>query len=366
MKLSLKQAIISAVVVLAGVSLLIPYASVFAAPAPVELAPNTQQQAPATTPTQPTTQTPATTPIASATPSTSTTDVPEARCEGGALGWILCPVIKLGQEFVGFLEHHIVEQLKTGPLQRTGRYEDLYKAWAGFRDLANVFFIGIFLVVIFAQALSIKMDSYSIKMMLPRLIIAAIAIQFSFFIMQIGVDISNVVGSGIGGVFTSVVPLGAEGGADTSIAHTFTALGLTAIIGVGAAGLVVAGGLVVPVLLLLLAGALALIGVFITVWMRVLVLQFLVLLAPLAMVAWVLPNTGKWFTMWRDNVMKVLLMYPIIVFIISAAAMGSTFLPKIAITVLLLQEAEGFVGVRAAVLRRLGLEQVLVLEASLE
>jgi hypothetical protein len=164
MKLSLKRALISCVVVLAGVSLFMPVASSFAA---------------------------------------SEDTIPEAttaRCEAGALGWVMCPVIKLGQEFVASMEELIVDQLDTGPIQTTGRYENLHTAWAGFRDLANVFFIGVFLVIIFAQVLNIKMDSYSIKMMLPRLIIAAIAIQFSYFIMQIGVDISNVLGNGIAGV----------------------------------------------------------------------------------------------------------------------------------------------------------------------
>ena len=45
MKLSLKKAIISAVVVLAGVSLFMPLASVFAVAAPLQTAPTAQQQA---------------------------------------------------------------------------------------------------------------------------------------------------------------------------------------------------------------------------------------------------------------------------------------------------------------------------------
>lgn len=306
MKLSLKKAFISAVVVLAGVSLFMPVASTLA----VSNAPTANSAA-----NNPSSGT-----------SSGSTNLPEAttaRCEAGTLGWVLCPVIKLGQDFVGSMEKLIVDKLDTGPIQTTGRYENLHKAWAGFRDLANVFFIGIFIVIIFAQTLSIKMDSYSIKMMLPRLIIAAIAIQFSFFIMQIGVDISNVIGNGIAGIFNDVIKLGPEGGAAVSTAQAFGALTIVGAGGALAAGTAIVTGLAVPALLLLLAAAVSLLGVVITVWLRVLVLQFLILLAPLAIVAWVMPNTEKWFTAWRVNVVKLLLMYPIIVFMISAGALAT-------------------------------------------
>lgn len=289
MKLSLKKAIISAVVVLAGVNFFMPVASVFAAPA---------------------------------SNSTTIQETETARCDAGALTWIVCPVITLSQEFVEKMEEWIVNRLDMGPLQTTGRYENLHNAWAAFRDLANFFFVGVFFVIIFAQALSIKMDSYSLKMLLPRLIVAAIAIQFSFFIMQIGVDISNIVGAGIAGIFQPLVPAGAQTADAGTVAASFGALTL-----VGGAGVLAASafitGLAVPTLLLLLAGAIALLGVIITVWLRVLVLQFLVILAPLAIVAWVLPNTEKWFVAWRINVVKLLLMYPIIVFMISAGALAT-------------------------------------------
>lgn len=289
MKLSLKKAIISAVVVLAGVSLFMPAASVFAAPAS----------------------------------SSSTVEETEvAECQAGAFTWLVCPAITVGQEVVGLLEGWIVDQLDTGPLQTTGRYEDLHEAWAKFRDLANVFFIGVFFVIIFAQALNIKMDSYSIKMMLPRLIVAAIAIQFSFFIMQIGVDISNILGAGIAGIFNSFIPAGSATSDIGTVGLSFGALTLVGVGGALAAGAVITG-LAVPVLLLLLAGAIALVGVILTVWLRVLLLQFLILLAPLAIVAWVMPNTEKWFAVWRTNVIKLLLMYPIIVFMISAGALAT-------------------------------------------
>lgn len=341
MKLSLKQALISAVVVLTGVSLLMPTASVFAVAAPVQTAPVTSPkpttQTTTATPVTPTAQpttTPATTTTAptttttaqsSRTKSTTTTtdSVTSTRCEGGVLGWILCPVVKLGQDFVKQLEDWIVNRLDMGPLQNTGRYENLYKAWSGFRDLANVFFIGIFMAIIFAQTLSIGLDNYSIKLMLPRLIIAAIAIQFSFFLMQIGVDIANVLGNGIAGVFNSMIRAGSSGGEAYTSAQalgTLTAVGVTAGI---AAGATITTGLIVPALLLVLAAAISLLGVVITVWLRVLVLQILVILAPLAIVAWVLPNTEIWYKKWISNVVRLLLMYPLIQFLISAGALAT-------------------------------------------
>jgi len=332
MKLSLKQALISAVVVLAGVSLFMPIASSFAVAQPVQLGNPAQQTAPAPTPaptpaplpaSTPTTPAASTEPTGTANDSGPDTEITAARCEGGSLGWILCPVIKLMQDFVGFLEGFIIEQLDMGPLQTGGRYENLYTAWSGFRDLANVFFIAIFVAIIFAQTLSLGLDTYSIKRMLPRLIIAAITIQFSYFIMQIGVDISNVVGNGIAGVFADVIKTGSNGGQAMSTTEALGALTLVGGVGALAAGTAIVGNMIVPFLLLILAGALSLIGVVLTVWLRVLILQFLVLLAPLAIVAWVMPNTEKWFEAWKSNVIKLLLMYPIIMFMISAGALAT-------------------------------------------
>jgi len=322
MKLSLKKAFISAVVVLAGVSLFMPVASSFAAPSRL-VAVEDSTTAPASPDSTSTASSASSSSSSSSSSSTSTTDVTVARCEGGVLGWILCPVIKLSQDFVGQMEKWIVNQLDMGPLQTTGRYENLHKAWAGFRDLANVFFIGIFMVIIFAQVLGISIDSYSIKMLLPRIIVAAIAIQFSFFIMQIGVDISNIIGNGIAGVFASVIQAGGEGGAGVSTTQAIASLTIVGAGGALAAGTAIATGLIVPFLLLILAAAISILGVVITVWLRVLVLQFLVLLAPLAIVAWVMPNTEKWFQFWKTNVIKLLLMYPIIMFMISAGALAT-------------------------------------------
>ena len=323
MKLSLKKALISAVVVLAGVSLFMPVASVFAAPATPTS--NSYEQRVAVTEETPATGGTTSDGGSDSAASSDGPDVPvtSARCEGGALGWILCPVIKLMQDFVAQLEKLIVDQLDMGPLQTTGRYENLHTAWAGFRDLANVFFIGIFIAIIFAQTMSIGLDNYSIKMMLPRLIVAAIAIQFSFFIMQIGVDISNVVGNGIAGVFANVIRAGSEGGAAMTTTQALGALTVVGGAGALAAGTAIVSGLIVPFLLLILAAALSMLGVVITVWLRVLLLQFLVLLAPLAIVAWVMPNTEKWFGAWKTNTIRLLLMYPIIMFMISAGALAT-------------------------------------------
>ena len=333
MKLSLKQALISAVVVLAGVSLFIPVASSFAVAPQAQTAPLSQPAttpAPATNTTRapaPSSTTPAVTltPAATSNPKTTTkpTNITNTRCEGGALGWILCPVIKLGQDFVGLLEKLIVTQLDMGPLQTTGRYNNLHTAWSGFRDLANVFFIGLFMVIIFAQTLNIKMDSYSIKMMLPRLIVAAVAIQFSFFIMQIGIDISNIIGNGISGVFADVVRAGTEGGRSMSSAWALGSLTIVGGAGAAAVGTTILTGMIVPFILIILAASISMLGVIITVWLRVLLLQMLVLLAPLAIVAWVMPNTQKWFDAWKTNTIKLLLMYPIIMFMISAGALAT-------------------------------------------
>src|SRR5690606_18319380 len=80
----------------------------------------------------------------------------------------------------------------------------LYNTWTKFRDIANVLFVIAFFVVIFSQATSVGLSSYGIKKLLPRVIAAAILVNLSFFICQIALDITNIVGVSIANLFEAM------------------------------------------------------------------------------------------------------------------------------------------------------------------
>ena len=60
-----------------------------------------------------------------------------------------------------------------------------YEGWNTFRDIANVIFVILLMVVIFSQLTGVGIDNYGIKKILPKLIIAAILINLSYLICLI-------------------------------------------------------------------------------------------------------------------------------------------------------------------------------------
>ena len=248
-----------------------------------------------------------------------TTEETTFSCAGsaGPLGWILCPVANGLLDALDAVAGSELQQL----LQINAEVVDdpsVSSVVDNFRTFANTALIIGFLFIIFAQALSLGVDAYTIKRMLPRLALAVIAVQLSTPIAQILIDFFNVLGLGIADLILSTVgnesislnfnifsPDGAAGFDD--------AFGRVAQGGAVLAGTAAAGS---AIWALILALPTILIVVVITVAMliiRRLVLVMLIILAPLAMAAWVLPNTEKWAKEWFDTFIKILLMFPLII-----------------------------------------------------
>lgn len=245
----------------------------------------------------------------------------EIECQGGALGWIICPVITLVQGVVDFAkESIIIPFLETKPLE-TGD-NPVHNSWRNFRNLANVLLIPVFFVIIFSQALSLNIDAYTIKKILPKLVAATIFIQFSYFIAAAMVDITNVLGNGLGqlvvGSFTGtnlgdVAAQGPSGFLQGLTVAGLVVAGLAAIF----SGLVFA--LIIPLFL-------AVVAVILTLVFRQLIIILAAVLAPIAFAAWILPNTEKVFKLWWDSFLKALMMYPIIVLLFAVGAVAAQVL----------------------------------------
>lgn len=239
------------------------------------------------------------------------------------LSWIACPVITTVVNGIEVLEGAIVEAVQVPPLTTDGPFEGLHTTWAGFRDLANAFLVLIFLIAIFAQVLPLEIDPYMVKKVLPKLIAAAIFIQFSYFFVQVMFDISRVLGQGVTTLIDSIPVSDIGGGAfgqdigNTTATSTLGLLGTIAVGGAGIAAVATAGlALAVPVVLLLIAGLLSVVTLFVTLQVRMIVIIIFTILSPLAFLAWILPNTENYFKKWITGLMKLLLMYPIIVFMV--------------------------------------------------
>jgi hypothetical protein len=233
-------------------------------------------------------------------------------CNVPYISWIVCPLISIGYDVSTWLQGQVLDLLKPIPLDKT------QAAWAQFRNLADALFILVFFVILFGNSLSIGIDAYTIKKALPRLVAAAIFVQFSFFLCQIAVDISSVLGTGLYTIIVNAIPGGAP-------QNGYQIIGIGEVLGATAAGglaLVLtpelAVGAFIMALLLILSFILAIFGAYFTLTFRLIVIQILVMAAPLAFVAWILPNTEKFFKIWWQNFSKMLMMYPMIAVLFAA------------------------------------------------
>ncbi len=162
-------------------------------------------------------------------------------------------------------------------------------------------------------------DAYTVKKVLPRLVVAVILIQLSWFIFTGMIFLTNSIAYGIEGLI-----YGAFGGPeDFTLAALLSELdsqatGTFTTVAIGVAATVFSGGVFAVVFFIVMAVLVA----FVTLAFRRMMLILLVLLAPIALVAWILPNTEKIWKMWWDNFTKLLLMYPIILAFI---AIGRVF-----------------------------------------
>lgn len=159
-------------------------------------------------------------------------------------------------------------------------------------------------------------DAYTVKKVLPRLVAAVILIQLSWFIFTGMLVLTTAVAYGIGGLMAA--PFGGINSlslsqmiSDGGLSPTGAGLGLAtaAVVGVLAAGGVVALGIMI---------VLALFVGFLTLVMRKVLLIALLLLSPVALVAWILPGTERFWKIWWENFSKLLLMFPLIVIMLTA------------------------------------------------
>ena len=231
----------------------------------------------------------------------------------GLLGWSICPAINAAIIFADGAWSIFDFLLINNPLDGSGTY---YDSWTKVRDLANAILVVIFLGIVISQVSNIGISNYGIKKMLPRLVIVAVAINISYYLMQVIIDIANITGKSIDGIFSgfeSYSGLKAANGWSVLLdsillsATVFGSVGVTL-----AAGAVLGwptiilflGAMIIPAIIGIIAGLLAL-------QVRSMLIPILAIFSPVALVAWVLPNTQKLFDKWKSMFTGLVFLYPL-------------------------------------------------------
>lgn len=249
----------------------------------------------------------------------------------GSGSWLVCGIAGTLAGFMDSVYEILQNFLDVQPL-----YADdgsaLYQVWSYMRNIANILFIILFIVVIYSQITNVGITNYGIKKMLPKIIVAAILINISYFICAILVDISNILGHELQNILLSIRKQVFENSAnpvnfDLSWTQLITTtMGGAAALAVGTASFVIQSGM--GVFWLSLTGLIsvlfsALVAVVVLA-ARQAIITILIFLAPLAFVANILPNTEKWFEKWKDLFTTMLIMYPMFALLFGGAQLAGT------------------------------------------
>lgn len=237
------------------------------------------------------------------------------RCDVGGLSFAICPLINFMADATEWTAHTLQSILYIQPLPLTGT-NDLHTAWASILTIANIMLALAFLFVIYSQATNTALSSYGVKKMLPRIIIAAVLMNLSYYVCALLVDLSNLAGVGISGFFAGVLNGSVFTNPQATLSNSFGGSKITEVAAGAGVGAILIFFFLVPVLLAALA-------VLFTLAARIAIIVLLVMVAPLAFAAWILPNTEKYFKKWYELFFNMLMIFPLIMGTFAAAAVAS-------------------------------------------
>lgn len=154
--------------------------------------------------------------------------------------------------------------------------------------------------------------------MIPRLIVAAILVNISFWIAALAVDLSNLLGYNLVRLFGSfnIGEVNTGGESWDGVLQTILA---------GGVGIALVAAIALAPAVLLALGLIVLILVA-----RKALIVLLVIISPLAFVAYLLPNTEDWFKKWYKMFFALLMVFPVIAVVFGASKLASDVLIEVA------------------------------------
>lgn len=242
----------------------------------------------------------------------------------GGFGWLVCWIIDGADRLIGWMEGIIQSQLEVDTSFFTN--EELKSAWTQVARISSGLLVIVGLAMVISTALGFSMfDAYTVKKVLPKLVIAAVFIWLSWGLVTTYVTIMNDVGKGIADLLFSPfgnfseVDLGAiVGKATASSGGGSDAVFSGLLLGGMVAAVLASGGVFAVLAALVPVIAFIAIG-FVVLVFRQAIIIFLVVMAPLGIAAWILPNTEKIWKLWSGTLNKLLIMFPLFMGIFAAA-----------------------------------------------
>lgn len=280
-----------------------------------------------TTPEQPIQGEPSDQPPAEDTPSDA--EVAKSCAEQtGAVGWIVCPSGSLLVTIIDGIYNVIITLLELRPITAEDN-SPIYLVWSYMRDIANIVLVIAMIVAIISQVSGYGISNYGIKKLLPKLVIGAILLNLSYVICTVAVDLSNILGYSLGGAFDGIrdrIIMSGTMNASANVSFGDLLVPLFAGGALAIGGIAMAGGLGAALWLalpIILGGVIAVIAALITIAARQAVIYILIMIAPLAFAAYLLPNMDKWFDKWRKLFTQMLVLFPLFTVLFGASRLAA-------------------------------------------
>lgn len=265
----------------------------------------------------------------------TSSDQKQSYCQenGGFLSWMLCPTIADGAATASGLLGAITDLTATHKSiieQFSDQGSAIYKAWSAFRNLANIGFVIMLLVVVFSQVTNLGISNYNIKKILPKLIITAILVNFSYLILGVAIDLSHIIGNGIGSAIRTIAGESMSAEASAQASNTVSTIaGAVAGVGLVGGGIAIATtgpAIILPVVLFIITTVISVFFGFVMLTIRQAAIIMVIVLAPIAMVLYALPNTAAITKKYISTLKALLMLYPMFVLATSAGALASTII----------------------------------------
>lgn len=251
-------------------------------------------------------------------------------------GWFACGLNKAAGFLTSVVYQKIQYHMSTDPTIFAAN--TMETAWNRFRIFADIILAGMLMIMVISQITGLGISNYGVKKALPRIIVAAIVINLSYFLCRMAIDIANIIGDGIGAVFDGLTVSAkskidfdtmADGPSKTLLVGKVAGGGvLTGIMAFFATKTALSSGQSITLLVMtvLLSAAIGLALLLTIIQLRKALIILLTITSPVAVLLYILPGTKKTFDKWFGLFKGLLLAYPICTLMVKGGAFASNIL----------------------------------------
>ena len=248
----------------------------------------------------------------------------------GAMGYIMCPFVWLVGESVSTSYRFINSFFILNPsFFQTNSVA--HQVWSNVRNIANLGLVVFFMIIVISQVSNFGLSNYSIKKILPKLVVIAILINLSFYLCQFLIDLSNIIGTSVVDFFKSATS-GIVTGADPGVA-TIGQVAIGSVIAIlGGVMALRSNSVRMALFSVIMPLLITFVLVMVTTGLMLLIRQagsiVIVTLAPVAVLCLAFPNTEGVFKFWKQAFSAILIVFPIVGLLFGASALVSGILTK--------------------------------------